>query len=201
MDPIDRTFLAQTGRLCRAVVTASGLPRAGTKPDVLGMSVWVVRHELREFCTSVERLAWAKASGCPWVARTCSYAAGGGWLEVLQWARVHDCPWDERTCEMGRSVGAPWCPEVGAGAPLPVESGKDVCIRRVRWAAGGTAVGTGARVPLGHRDVLSAAAGGHLDMLRWAREHGCPWNKWQCTEASGFLYDRQTLAWVLSQPR
>jgi hypothetical protein len=29
-----------------------------------------------------------------------------------------------------------------------------------------------------------AAAGGHLEVLRWAREKGCPWNKWTCAAAA-----------------
>jgi hypothetical protein len=73
--PIDRTFLAQAGRACWAVVAASDLPRAGTRAEVLRRSEWVVRHRLVAFVGSVERLAWAKASGCPWVARTCALGA------------------------------------------------------------------------------------------------------------------------------
>jgi hypothetical protein len=55
LDPIDRTFLAQAGSACRAAVAASGLPRAGRWI----LNVRVVTHKVREFCTSVERLAWA----------------------------------------------------------------------------------------------------------------------------------------------
>jgi len=127
--PIDRTFLAQTGGACRAAVAASNLPRAGTRRvEVLGRTrattrrvvLWVVTHKVREFCTSVERLAWAKASGCPWVARTCALAAQGGHLEVLKWAREHDCPWSEWTSlhaalgghlevlRWARGNGCPW---------------------------------------------------------------------------------------------
>jgi hypothetical protein len=64
LDPIDRTFLAQTGSACRAAVVASALPRAGTKYEVLGRSVWLVRHRLREFVGSVQRLAWAMVWRC-----------------------------------------------------------------------------------------------------------------------------------------
>jgi len=119
LDPIDRTFLAQTGGACRVVVVASDLPRAGRWI----LNVRVVTHKVREFCTSVEQLVWAKANGCPWVARICSIAAGGGHLEVLQWARENDCPWDARTCAFGRSGRAPGGVEVGAGARLPVGLG------------------------------------------------------------------------------
>ena len=65
LDPIDRTFLAQTGGACRAAVAASDLPRAGTRREVLERTVWVVTHRLVRFCTSVERLAWAKKQRLP----------------------------------------------------------------------------------------------------------------------------------------
>jgi hypothetical protein len=82
LDPIDRTFLAQAGSAYRAAVSASDLPRAGTRRRIQGRSLWVVTHKVREFCTSVERLAWAKASGCPWIALTsaqrCAGRASGG---------------------------------------------------------------------------------------------------------------------------
>jgi hypothetical protein len=76
LDPIDRTFLAQTGSACRAAVAASDLPRSGTTEEALGSTLWVVTHRLGEFVGSVERLAWAKASGCPWVTATCALHAG-----------------------------------------------------------------------------------------------------------------------------
>jgi len=120
LDPIDRTFLAQTGSACRAAVAASDLPRAGTRREVLGRSVWVVQHRLREFVGSVEQLAWAKNSGCTWNEWTCMLAARGGRLEVLMFARENDCPWDAMTCEAGRSGRAPRGVAVGAGAWLPV---------------------------------------------------------------------------------
>ena len=111
LDPIDRTFLAQTWRLCRTVVLGSDLTRAGTGGGA-------VTHKLSEFCTSVGRLAWAKENGClrprshmtalldaaPWDTLShldppgvCAYAAFGGRLDVLQWAREHGCPWNETT--------------------------------------------------------------------------------------------------------
>jgi len=58
LDPTARTMLAQEGRPWLAAVLASGLPRL--PPGV------TVRLQLREFCTSAERLARAKANGCSW---------------------------------------------------------------------------------------------------------------------------------------
>jgi len=104
--PIDRTFLAQAGSAYRAAVVASGLPRAGTRWMERGRSVRMVWHWLSQFVGSVERLAWAKASGCPWTSQTCELAARGGRLDVLQWAREHGCPWDEaRMCAYAAEGG------------------------------------------------------------------------------------------------
>jgi hypothetical protein len=76
LDPIDRTFLAQAGSACRAAVAASDLPRAGTSRVVLGKRRWVATHQISDLCTSVERLAWAKANGCYWIELTCALGAG-----------------------------------------------------------------------------------------------------------------------------
>jgi hypothetical protein len=127
LDPIDCTFLAQTGGACRAAVAASGLPRAGstlTTVDELGRSVWVVTHKFSDFCTSVERLAWAKASGCPWV---------------------------ELPCELRRSGRAPEGAAVGAGAWLRVER-VYLRSRRSGRAPGVAAVGAGEGLPVGWDD-------------------------------------------------
>jgi len=139
LDPTNSAILARVGKPWLAVVLANNLPRAGKG--------WSVRLKVVDFVGSVERLAWARDNGCPWVATTCmliarsgplevlqwarengcpwgkdtcSRAAQGGHLEVLQWARVHGCPWESMTCLIGRCGRAPGCVEVGARAPLPV---------------------------------------------------------------------------------
>jgi hypothetical protein len=120
LDPTALTMLAQVGRPWLAAVLASGLPRLpkGVR----------VKLRLREFCTSPERLAWAKANGCPWGEcpyltwsnNPCALAAEGGHLEALQWARKHHCVWDGWTCyyaaqgghlavlQWARAQGCPW---------------------------------------------------------------------------------------------
>jgi hypothetical protein len=88
LNPVDRARLAGAVRavdpnigdlplLSLGYVASSDLPRAGE----------VVRLELKEFCTSAERLAWAKARGCRWDVRTCEL--------LLKWERAHGCEWNE----------------------------------------------------------------------------------------------------------
>ena len=104
LEPVDRTMLAQVGRPWLAAVLASGLPRVPKGSTV--------RVKLKEFCTTVERLTWAKANGCPWGlserswwTNPCALAAGGGHLDTLQRARQHDCPWDAETCRWAAQGG------------------------------------------------------------------------------------------------
>jgi hypothetical protein len=172
VDPIDRTFLAQTGGAARAAVAASYLPRAGTRVEVQGKGVWRVGHKVREFCTSVERLAWALNNGCPLVEQICASAALGGRLDVLQWARANACPWDEWTCEAAAK-----------GGHLEV----------LRWAREHLC-------PWDWITCVCAAGGGHLEVLQWAREHGCPWSKRSCGDISRLQGHHETHAWVLAQP-
>ena len=42
----------------------------------------------------LETLQWLRATGCPWNADTCLWAALHGHLETLRWAREHGCPWN-----------------------------------------------------------------------------------------------------------
>ena len=208
LDLVDRTMLAEVGRPWRAAVLASGLPRALAvmlpllagqvrKP---GASLFKRKRfspatgsggrlPLAEFCTSVDRLAWARANGCPWKLQDedssldnnpCALAAGGGHLEVLKWAREHGCPWDSQTLSYAAHGGhlevLKWAMDNGC----PLDDGQYGHL--VDDAGEG-----------GHREVLKwaleqgcewerggtceyAASGGHLELLKWAREHGHKWD-------------------------
>ena len=183
LDPFDRASLAQTGSAFQdAVYPRSifphGVPRAQTTGVVLpGGSVllgtWgVVRRvfKLVEFLGTAERLAWAKANGCPWGSNTCELAAQEGNLIALQWIRAHGCHWNEwTTCAAAR------------GGHLEV----------LRWAREH-------KCAWGWRACALAAQEGHLEVLQWARAHGCEWRKRTCECAS--RNHPETLAWVREQP-
>jgi len=156
LDPADRATLAQVGKVFLAAVAA-----AATEGGVASDLPWAgksagVPLKLQEFCGAVAQLAWAKANGCPWEARTCVYAALGGHLQVLRWAREHGCPWDSKTCAAA-----------AAGGHLEV----------LRWALG-------CHCPWDANTCMEAAGGGHLEVLRWAREHQCPWDRSTCSNAA-----------------
>ena len=50
-------------------------------------------------------------------------------------------------------------------------------------------------VILGMRILVSAATGGHLEVLKWARENGCPWNEYDlsCAAEGGHI---EVLKWA-----
>ena len=114
LDHTDLAMLSRAGTELRALVVASGLPRAG-------VDTWL---ELGNFVGSVARLAWAGAHGGPLDASgkwgACARAARVGKLDMLQWAREHGCRWDATVCELRRAAWAHGCVAVGAAARLPV---------------------------------------------------------------------------------
>ena len=106
LGPADRAVLALVGKGFLAAVTAAAAAEGGVASDLpwAGKSAGVPLR-LKEFVGCVARLAWAKANGLPWDARTCVFVAWGGRVEVLKWARKRDCPLDARTCEFAAHGG------------------------------------------------------------------------------------------------
>jgi hypothetical protein len=198
LGPTDLALFARVGQASRAAVLASGLPRAGTEGGG--------PLKLAELCGSVERLAWAKANGCPWVARTCEIAAHcTERVEVLRWAREHGCDWDEWTCaraatgghlevlKWAREHGCPWMEVNADNAELTMNC--CVCaaygghLEVLKWLREQDC-------PWGMRTCACAAHAGHLEVLKWVREHHCPWDHRtrQFAEEEGHL---ELLQWAV----
>ena len=164
LDPTARALFSRVGGACRAAVVSSGLPHAGT----IGGEPFEVRH----FVATVPLLAWAKAKGCPWNAKTCQSVAGcwRGTVDVMQWAREHHCPWDAETCAFAAFTGnlevLQWVREHGC----PWDT--DTCSK--------------------------AAFMGHLEVLQWARAQDppCPWNVSTCAGAAGVFSRFEVLQWA-----
>ena len=151
LDPAARASLARAGSAFLEVVFPRsifpfGLPACAvtTRSGVAGRRVF----KLVDFLGSAERLAWAKANGCPWVARTCQLRRSGrapGGAAVGAGARLSVGLSDvlRRRCERASGRVA-----VGARARCPVGF-DDLFFRRPWRAPGRAAVGAGARVPVG----------------------------------------------------
>jgi len=160
LEPVDRTMVAQVGRPWLAAVLASGLPRLPKRPRVCLL-------RLREFCTSVERLAWARANGCPWNSVVYYDAILGGHLAALQWLREQGCPFGD-----GSVVKVS---DYQLSEDIIFNVIRDCCalaarcgqLEVLRWARE-------QNWPWSVSTCSMAAEGGHLELLQWAREHGCP---------------------------
>ena len=52
--------------------------------------------------------------------------------------------------------------------------------------------------PWDERTCAAAAAAGNLEVLKWAREHGCPWDERTCAAAASGGH-QEVLQWVLAR--
>ena len=105
----------------------------------------------------LEVLKWSRDEiGIPWDIDLCNYAAAGGHLETLRWLRRNGCPWREPRARTRLGTGT-W--------------------RRCDGSARTGARGTSGRARARRR-------GGHLEVLKWARQNGCPWGKGTCQAAA-----------------
>ena len=93
----------------------------------------------------------------PMDTETAAEAVNNGSVEVLEWLIDHGCPVDDLAWRFAADSDK-----------------KDI----LEWAE---AKGLEWR----HPSVCAGAAyGGHLDLLKWLREKGCPWDTDACVEAS-----------------
>lgn len=164
---LDRSDLAMFSRVSRACATAA--------------AEWVAEAEevlvVKDFVHRLERLAWAKANGCPWEDRTAAIIARHGVLEALMWATEHECPrgYSVYTAAAlgGRlhvlswlaNVSGKLCPWDGCATAAAAASGG--WLETLQWLRG-------QGCPWDWRTCFYARMNGRLEVLRWARENGCP---------------------------
>ena len=187
LEPTDVAMFGQANRACRAAVVAFGVPQeevetsddegtGGGSEEAEGGAhlLWV-----EDFVGSVERLAWAKARGCPWDESVCAWAAEYGQLEVLKWAWERRCPWNWRAVCVNAAWGGhlevlQWAREHGCQfdqwEELPCVAAHGGHLEVLRWVHEHGC-------PLHLSTCKLAAMNGHLELLKWAREHHCPWTE------------------------
>ncbi|CAN0160045.1 unnamed protein product, partial [Ectocarpus sp. 12 AP-2014] len=109
---------------------------------------------------SPSRLGWARASGLGWGPSVCARAASGGHLATLRYARALGCPWDWTCCALATTK-----------ALVPVSA-------MIQWAASQPASSSSSVVA---DDPLRPK---RLEVLKWCRENGCPWDEATTSEAA-----------------
>ena len=143
----------------------------------------------------LELLKWARKHHCPWDSRTCGYAAAGGHLNLLQWAREHHCPWIDTTCAWPlREVTWRCCAGRGSTTARGMKRHALTLLLVGTWRCcngRGSTTARGMRIP-----VRIAAGRGHLELLKWAREHECPWNEETCARAA-HCGEMEVLSWAI----
>ncbi|KAL6070251.1 Ankyrin repeat domain containing protein [Balamuthia mandrillaris] len=136
-------------------------------------------------------LQWLRCTqDCPWDGQTCEQAAFHGHLHVLQWALEQGCPWSPCAFAMAARQGhlqvlrwvlanqreldcKRWCPDTNAAL-----GGQWEVLKWLHTEAG--CAWSGARTC----SAIAAATNGHLVVLKWAWEQGCPSNEWGLTGAA-----------------
>jgi len=145
---------------------------------------------------------WLRQQGCAWSPKVLSCAMQGGNIEVLRWARENggDAPQ-----YLNRDVAMK---AAKTGHLVILQKAWDLPIWSsfARWR-----IFDEARIG-GHVEVVewlwqvcsdndkskicfSAANEGHLELLKWARERGCSWDKRVCFTAAG-RGDLEMLQWA-----
>ena len=122
----------------------------------------------------VDTLEWARQKSLiEYTPKTFRGAAQGGHLGMLTRLRSCGCPWDESAFEAAAE-----------GGHLHVL--EQLYIWNDRQIDSGEA-------------CAAAASRGHLGILKWLRERGCPWDKWTPLEAARYGH-LETLQYVLDSP-
>lgn len=116
--------------------------------------------------------------------RCTAAAAGGGQLEALKWLRENGCLWDELTCKYAAGGG-----DIGyAHNDMPNDSGfpeQPLVYTSRHFEVLKWARDNGC--PWDGHTMFSAAARGDIELMSWLREKGCPWGDDSFDEASRLL--------------
>lgn len=142
----------------------------------------------------LEVLQWARANGCQWDRFMCAAAALGCHFSILKWAHENGCPWDEATCSHA----------VGSGY-VRNQWGLQ---HRYKWSlCPGEGAASDQRLeilkwarangcPWDEVTTRAAVEGKHWDILRWAVSNGCPWNAEYALRQAAKLRNSSVKEWI-----
>ncbi|KAL6051405.1 Ankyrin repeat domain-containing protein [Balamuthia mandrillaris] len=142
-------------------------------------------------------LQWARAQGCPWNEDTCTQAAATGQLHVLQWARANGCNWNEdRVVEQAVCNGY---------ISLRVEVDQSAREGRGRRSGGARwrrdleelTFCSGCGV-MDEKICDTAARNGHWEVVKWAKNNGCPFNGQRVSFYAAKIGNLEMLQWSLA---
>lgn len=121
----------------------------------------------------LETLKWLRSRGFPWSERISAIAAETNRFEVLKWLHANGCPCDIEHC-VEQIIGAKWI--IDNSEKIPVREEDSINTLEYFHEAG---------FPWNYpRLCLIAARSGNLAVLKWLREHDCPWDILDCLGAA-----------------
>jgi hypothetical protein len=174
LNPTDRTLLARVSRAFRDAVEATGLPRAGrvvARAEDQNEGGGDLPLELKDFCTSVELLAWAKAGGgdiddgVPTAFNKPAFLPSFDATGNNKHKKIDACLGVSSVQSANVSEG-----QTGAIAPsLDTSCTNRTANRLVCFYAKDNGCPW---TPATCRRIVTAG-GGSLELLQWARAHGC----------------------------
>jgi hypothetical protein len=127
---------------------------------------------LRAMCESTSLCQWAREQGCPWDETLCAAAAAGGNLATLKWARG-DVAAGAAAASVAQGLNQDPSIHLGGGEDSTGGASADIStpltVRVCAWDA---------------RTAAAAAGGGHLEVLQWACNSGCPVDNTACWAAA-----------------
>lgn len=94
----------------------------------------------------------------PWDSESTAKAAEGGHMDLLLWLKAQGCPLSVRVCELASKSNQLHILEWATSLDPPVPFSEKCCSWSAFW--------------------------GHLRVLQWLREHGCPWDSDTCAWAA-----------------
>ena len=140
--------------------------------------------------------AMGPSTGIPLVSDDiCNVAAEHGHLHVLQWAHENGLPWSVRTFA-SRCRWRHRHPAVPTRQWLPLEC--DTCASAASMAASKRCSTCAPTTAPATSTCYFAATRGHMEVLRWAHENGCPWDG-DGVRSAGGRGDLETLQWAVAR--
>ena len=152
----------------------------------------------------IKVLEYLKSEGVPFDSRTCEGAAEGDHIEVLKYLKSEGAPFNQWSClraaERGHLEVLKWlrseevnCPCDETRIAFPAAYNGHLAVLQYVWSSG-------ARID--RETCAAAAAGGHLDILKWLRseEVKCDWDESTCHQAlkRGDAIGQAIFQWALA---
>jgi hypothetical protein len=142
----------------------------------LGMPFTATTMAGAAHCNKLAEVQYLHSQGCAWPEQLLEYAARSGHFELLRWCHEHGCDWHmvnwATTCaaQSGNVELMAWVLEQ-PGAEL-TENVMRIAVSKKYTAMCQYLLSQ--RCPWDERATAAAVAGGHVDLLCWLVDNGCP---------------------------